>query len=498
MSGAGEDRTGRTALRVRLLAGVMVHRPGASTEALLAEADALWAWAAGDPLPDVGNMVARRPPLTLGIETVAGVDPAARCAPVRRPWSGDRDADPRRAALLAAITAAADRPCPTNEALAAASGYSGAAGVGKVLAKLNRRGAIAIERRPGEAVDSPVRRIRVAATGTVTGWTAAAVGAAADPGQSRREQVLRMLAAAADAGAPCPWNRDVARALGLKYEADVARLISQLVREGRIRVERVGATQRRVTIVATGAATAISLPPPRLGRLPATPRTETTCAPDPTADAGSPATGSPAVPATPSGPSSTTGSSAPASPAGGDRGSTSSGPAGAPPSPISSAVSASANGGTDRRADGSPGTRTSAGSPPPPDGSSSSGTPAPSAGIRSTAPTAVPDRLRPDERAAIEAAVAAGRVRRVPPAASGLRTTKWDVTGAVVDDGDRGPFPDATPEVRAAALALQRAGTVVVTLKPDAFLVNGRETMTGAQLVARAARRAAGARRTAA
>jgi hypothetical protein len=487
--GTGGER--RTALRVRLMASVMAHRPGASTEALVAEADRLWAWAdGGETAPAV-----RRPPLTLAIETTtvgtgAGVDPAA---PARRPWSGDRDADPRRAALLAAISAAAGHPCPTNEDLAAASGYGSGAVVQKTLAKLNQRGVIAIERRPGEATDSPVRRLRIVATDVVTGWTAAAVGAVGgavgDASLSRRDQVFALLARAADAGDPCPWNATMAAALGIKHVADVAKLIGLLVREGRVRVWRVGATQRWVTIVATGASTAVSLPPKHLGRPPrGTARKEET--PCPPANAPSPATGSPAAPPTDSAAAPTTGSSAPAcaaAPAAPPSPATGSSGGGSSPSAGSSSSSGGA--GTGACAAAKPAPAASAAPPPGRPGFSSPAAAAPRAGIRFSAPAPVPDRLTADERAAIAAAVAEGRVRRVPPAASGLRPRKMDVTGALVDDGDRGPFPDATPEVRAAAIALQRAGYVVVTAPGGGFKVDGVAT-SAEQLLARAARRA--------
>lgn len=70
-------------------------------------------------------------------------------------------------------------------------------------------------------------------------------------------QILALLSDAAAAGAPCPTNAELIAAVGLRSIASAAESVARLEAAGLIRAERT-ATQRRVTILATGETTDFS------------------------------------------------------------------------------------------------------------------------------------------------------------------------------------------------------------------------------------------------
>lgn len=75
-------------------------------------------------------------------------------------------------------------------------------------------------------------------------------------------RVLALLAAHAEAGAPCPTNGSIARALDLKDSEAARYLVAQLASAGHIRIENRGPRVTRVlTIAATGARTSAARVP---------------------------------------------------------------------------------------------------------------------------------------------------------------------------------------------------------------------------------------------
>lgn len=69
------------------------------------------------------------------------------------------------------------------------------------------------------------------------------------------DTVLEMVERAANAGAACPSNLDIAQAIGAKSISSGPKALERLEKRGLIKVER-GATSRVVTILATGKRTA--------------------------------------------------------------------------------------------------------------------------------------------------------------------------------------------------------------------------------------------------
>lgn len=90
--------------------------------------------------------------------------------------------------------------------------------------------------------------------------------------------------------------------------------------------------------------------------------------------------------------------------------------------------------------------------------------------------------LRPDEQAAIDAAVAAGRVTRAPIGKSGIQMRNH--RGEVMEVPP--PFPDASAWEREAAVYLQQRGATVVTNGARKWLIDGRWSVSGEELVERA------------
>ena len=82
-----------------------------------------------------------------------------------------------------------------------------------------------------------------------------------DESRSKSERVFALIKAAAEYGAPCPKNGEIAAAIGLSSPSAVSGHISLLVTAGLITVER-GNSSRVVTIVKTGKRTAGSVVKP--------------------------------------------------------------------------------------------------------------------------------------------------------------------------------------------------------------------------------------------
>lgn len=72
----------------------------------------------------------------------------------------------------------------------------------------------------------------------------------------RQRLAMLMILQAADQGAPCPSNAEIADQLDMARKADVVDVIRTLERRGLITVERFSKSRRRVTIVGTGKQTA--------------------------------------------------------------------------------------------------------------------------------------------------------------------------------------------------------------------------------------------------
>jgi biotin operon repressor len=398
----------------------------------------------------------------------------------------------QRATILQRLTVAAEAgvPCPSNAVLAAAIGVSKVALVSDIVATLAHDGSITVDRRDGNT-----RRITIAATGTSTDWSQIPRRSVSE---ERVERIFDLLAAAAAQGSACPTNEEVVAALGEPmHPASVSKIVMLIEAQGRIRIERRGAFSRRVVIVETGAATGWS------GKAAQSPAQEPTCAPsepapspnDPPSDSG-PASMSPAGDAISEGSADAPPAASPAPPKDG-----ASAAASMPPPVGEHAVAASlaSAGSTDVATLPA---SASVSTPVAPRGSTGaaaasprvSSSPAPSTGPRPSSrphdPMAAPvvarsrpsPEVRPDERAAIEAAVAAGKVTRAPVGKSGIvmRSLKGVVTEAPL------PFPDASPAGRAAALYLQSRGVVVVTNGPGKYLLDARWSVREPELIERA------------
>jgi hypothetical protein len=91
--------------------------------------------------------------------------------------------------------------------------------------------------------------------------------------------------------------------------------------------------------------------------------------------------------------------------------------------------------------------------------------------------------LRPDEKAAIDAHVRAGKVTVVPTGATGVMTRTWkgEPVSAVP-----APFPDAPDWAREAAVYLQKRNVEVVTNGTGRWLLDGRWSVSDVELVERA------------
>jgi hypothetical protein len=150
-------------------------------------------------------------------------------------------------------------------------------------------------------------------------------------------------------------------------------------------------------------------------------------------------------------------------------------------SPSFGSSSSSAVAGTAPLADASPQPAASAASQPGPHGSGSPASASRRTGLSFCATP--PPKLSAEEKAAIDAAVQAGKVTVVPTGASGVvaKGFKGTVMQLVPP-----PFPDATEWEREAAVTLQKCGVFVVTTGPKKWLIDGRVSVTSEGLVERA------------
>jgi DNA-binding MarR family transcriptional regulator len=533
----------RSELRLQLLTSVMSWRPGLDAAGVAAEADVLWGWIEA-PLGAAVNQPEAQPPAvrpvtaapmvaradsTAAGRVLAAIDARAGQAFTmhdlaqdvgigsaavarhlahmvhagtlvaeghtnRRTWRRpdappverrDDRTDRRLDKMLAVLTARAAEglPCPSNADLGALLDGMKADRASQLLTLLHTSGRIVLEGQGGNQ-----RRVQIVATGQWTDWSAGT-----SPAEANHQKVLAAIVAAADGGLPCPSSIALAHAAGYLDENSASRAVGALERDGRIVVERIGLGRRRMQVVESGRWTQWNF------------RTQKEQAPCETSTDGAVSDGS-------SPPSETVPLSdpdavqagdvfpAPTDPADGGSGSA---------SQVSPDTSAAAGEPARATGIGIATDRASSGSPAGQHGSSGGGATTPSVALARPTPlsAALPEPKGPVERpatpkprdpiaAAIETAVAEGRVTRVPPSVTGASAaTKRDVRGQTVASDDRGPFPDVAPHVREAALTLQRAGYVVVTNggKPGApkFLIDGRDSLTGDDLVARANKRRA-------
>jgi DNA-binding transcriptional ArsR family regulator len=399
----------------------------------------------------------------------------------------------QRATILQRLTAAAEagEPCPSNAVLAAAIGVSKVALVSDIVATLAHEGAITVDRRDGNT-----RRVTIAATGASTAWSQ--IPRHTVP-EARVERVYELLAAAAAQGSACPTNDEVVAALGEPiHPATVSKIVVLIEAQGRIQIERRGAFARRVVIVATGAATGWS---GKAAQLPA--EEPPPCAPsEPAPSPLDPPSHSLPVSTSPSGDAISGGSddappvALPAPPTAGrsDDASTPL-PAAAPvvaepPAPVVASAAASSPPSGSDSTPAAPRGSTGAAAASPRASSSPAASTGPRPSSRPHDPLAAPvvarsrpaPEVRPEERAAIEAAVAAGKVTRAPVGKSGIvmRSHKGVVMEAPT------PFPDASPAGRAAAIYLQSRGVVVVTNGPGKYLLDARWSVREPELIERA------------